>query len=36
VLSDDDLIAVTNGRLPDDHPLLPSLRRALNVIGSGD
>ncbi len=36
VLSDDDLIAVTNGRLPDDHPLQPSLRRALNVVGSGD
>jgi hypothetical protein len=34
VLSDDDLVAATNGRLPEDHPLLPPLRRALNVVGS--
>jgi uncharacterized protein (TIGR03083 family) len=36
VLSDEDLIAVTNGRLPGDHPLAPSMRSALNVVGSGD
>jgi uncharacterized protein (TIGR03083 family) len=34
VLSDEDLIAVTNGRLAADHPLPASLRRALNVVGS--
>jgi hypothetical protein len=34
VLSDDELIAVTNGRLPADHPLPTGLRRALNVVGS--
>jgi uncharacterized protein (TIGR03083 family) len=34
VLSDDDLVAATNGRLGEDHPLLPSLRSALNVVGS--
>jgi uncharacterized protein (TIGR03083 family) len=34
VVSDDELIAVTNGRLPEDHPLAPGLRRALNVVGS--
>jgi uncharacterized protein (TIGR03083 family) len=34
VLSDDDLIAVTNGRLPADHPLAAGLRSALNVVGS--
>jgi uncharacterized protein (TIGR03083 family) len=34
VVSDDDLIAATNGRLPADHPLPASLRQALNVVGS--
>jgi uncharacterized protein (TIGR03083 family) len=34
VLSDDELIAATNGRLPADHPLPPGLRRAVNVVGS--
>jgi hypothetical protein len=34
VLSDEELIAVTNGRLPADDPLPASLRSALNVVGS--
>ena len=34
VLTDAELIAVTNGRLPADHPLPTSLRSALNVVGS--
>jgi uncharacterized protein (TIGR03083 family) len=34
VLTDDELIAVTNGRLPADDPLPDGLRRALNVVGS--
>ena len=34
VLSDAELIAVTNGRLPADHPLPAGLRSALNVVGS--
>jgi uncharacterized protein (TIGR03083 family) len=34
VLTDDELIAATNGRLPADNPLSPGLRRALNVVGS--
>jgi hypothetical protein len=34
VLSDDELIAVTNGRLAADDPLPGGLRSALNVVGS--
>jgi uncharacterized protein (TIGR03083 family) len=34
VLTDDELIAATNGRLPADHPLTDGLRRAVNVVGS--
>ena len=34
VLSDDELIAVTNGRLPADDPLPAGLRSALNAVGS--
>ncbi len=33
VLSDDELVAATNGRLPADHPLPAALRQALNVVG---
>jgi uncharacterized protein (TIGR03083 family) len=33
-LTTEDLVAATNGRLSSEHPLDPSLRAALNVVGS--